>query len=71
MADHNPEEILNNPNAPFEHRLYASINIGVRDRGEKWSKCLNCGNPFRNELGDVVCSIECETELYDDWNYFE
>lgn len=42
--------------------MYAEINIGIRDRGEKWSKCPNCGQLYQltDEWNDTtVCSDRC------------
>jgi hypothetical protein len=42
--------------------MYASINIGIRDRGEAWAKCANCGQPYQltDEWSDsTVCSDRC------------
>ena len=44
--DYDPDAILADPDAPLIHKVYAEINIGIRDRGEKWSKCANCGEPY-------------------------
>lgn len=60
---YNPDAILADPNAHPIHKMYAEINIGVRDRGERWSKCFNCGVPYQltPEWDDAnVCSTSCE-----------
>ena len=57
-----PERVLADPDSHPVHRMYAAINIGVRDRGERWSKCANCGLPYQlteNWGNDTVCSGEC------------
>lgn len=38
---------LANPESHPIHRRYAEINVGIRDRGERWAKCPNCGDPYR------------------------
>ncbi|MBD3004637.1 hypothetical protein [Streptomyces sp. 5-10] len=70
MTDLNEEEydpgaILADPNAHPIHKLYAEINIGIRDRGEAWSKCANCGQPYQlteKWSADTVCSEQCSAE---------
>jgi transposase len=60
--DYDPDAILADPDAHPIHKMYATINIGIRDRGERWSKCPNCGEPYQltEEWGDsTVCSPEC------------
>jgi hypothetical protein len=65
MSDYDPEAVLADPFAPAIHKMYAEINIGVRDRGERWAKCSNCGEPYQitpewpNETFD---SSRCEEE---------
>lgn len=44
---YDPEAILADPDAHPTHKLYAAINLGVRDRGERWAKCANCGLPYQ------------------------
>ena len=44
---YDPDEILADPDAHPKHVAYALINIGIRDRGEEWSKCANCGDPYQ------------------------
>jgi rubredoxin len=59
---YDPDEIIADPNAPLVHKLYAAVNIGVRDRGERWSKCANCGSPYQlTEEWDTeeICSMTC------------
>ena len=62
--DYDPEAILADPDAPEIHKKIARINIGIRDRGEHWSKCANCGEPYQvTEAGnDTLCSDACEAE---------
>lgn len=74
MSDYDPDAILADPGAHPLHRMYAEINIGVRDRGERWAKCANCGDPYRiitpdEETPDLpvwanstVCSDACAHE---------
>ena len=62
---YDPDAILADANAHPVHRAYAAINVGIRDRGERWAKCANCGEPYRltPEWGvGVLCSSECEEE---------
>ena len=47
MSGYDPDAILADPNAHPVHKLYAEINVGIRDRGEQWAKCLNCGDPYQ------------------------
>lgn len=61
-ADYDPDAILANPLSHPAHVLIARINIGVRDRGEQWSKCPSCGMPYikTEEWSDeTVCSPGC------------
>ena len=68
MSDYDPDEILNDPFAHPLHKQYAAINVGIRDRGEHWRKCLNCGDPFQfcGGGGAMFCSDSCENEFSDD-----
>lgn len=62
--EYDPEAVLADPNAHPLHKMYAEINIGIRDRGERWAKCANCGEVFRQTEAwnsDTVCSQSCET----------
>ena len=71
MSEYNPESILADPNAPLIHKVYAEINIGIRDRGERWAKCANCGCPYQltENWGDgTVCSEYCGQE-FDNYLY--
>lgn len=66
---YDPDAILADPNAHPIHKMYAEINIGVRDRGEHWAKCANCGDPYQlNDewSSETVCSRSCARE-YDDY----
>lgn len=59
---YDPDAILADPNSHPIHKVYAEINIGVRDRGESWSKCANCGEPYEltEEWSEgTVCSDRC------------
>ena len=63
---YDPDAILADPDAHPKHKAYAAINIGIRDRGERWAKCANCGDPYR--LGpdwesDTVCSETCARQF--------
>lgn len=44
---YDPEAILRDPYAHPKHKEIAAINIRVRDHGEQWSKCANCGDPYQ------------------------
>ena len=73
MFEYDQEAILADQNAHPIHKHYARINIGVRDRGEKWSKCHNCGDPYRSEQNEynmkyisMCCSRGCMREFTDD-----
>lgn len=62
---YDPDEILADPYSHPLHKRYAEINIGVRDRGEQWSKCPNCGEPYQltQDWSDsTVCSEKCGRE---------
>jgi len=64
--DYNPDAILADPDAHPIHKMYAEINIGIRDRGEHWSKCPNCGIPYQitETWGDATfCSEGCQDEF--------
>ena len=63
---YDPDAILADPDSHPLHRLYATINIGIRDRGERWSKCANCGFPYQltDEWGNTtVCGETCAVEF--------
>lgn len=71
---YNPDEILDDPDAHPVHKMYAAINIGIRDRGERWGKCPNCGRPYQivtaqeatplmpEWTSETVCSVFCGNE---------
>lgn len=67
MSDtYDPDAILADPDAHPIHKMYAEINIGVRDRGEVWEKCANCGEPYMHTpewSANTVCSERCFTEF--------
>lgn len=63
---YDPDKILADPKSHPVHVKYAKINKGIRDRGEHWSKCLNCGEPYQlTEKWDdsYACSTSCADEL--------
>ena len=65
---YNPDAILADPDSHPKHVAYALINIGIRDRGERWSKCANCGDPYQltEEWGDMTtCSARCANDFSD------
>lgn len=60
-----PELVLANPNAHPIHKDIARINLRVRDLGERWAKCPNCGQPYQltEEWSDSsICSDVCAEE---------
>jgi hypothetical protein len=63
VADkYNPDAILADPTSHPTHKMYAEINIRIRDRGERWSKCANCGDPYRLTPewdAQDICSDRC------------
>ena len=66
LESYDPDAILADPNSHPLHRMYAHINIGIRDRGEVWAKCANCGKPY--EIDDewsngTVCSRGCASSF--------
>lgn len=66
---YNPDAILADPEAHPIHKDYARINIGIRDRGERWAKCPNCGSPYQitEEWTDgTFCSAACG-DAFDDY----
>lgn len=66
MSNYNPDAILADPTAHPIHKMYAEINIGIRDRGEVWAKCANCGQPYQitEEWSDsTVCGDRCFSEF--------
>ncbi len=57
---------LVDPGAHPLHVMYAAINQGIRDRGEHWEKCANCGDPymFTEEWStSTVCSERCYSQF--------
>jgi hypothetical protein len=70
-AGYDPDAILADPTAHPIHKRYAYINIGIRDRGERWAKCANCGEPYQltEAWSDgTVCSQRCWYQFADDLN---
>jgi hypothetical protein len=62
MPGYDPDAILADPDAHPKHRAVAAINIGIRDRGERWAKCPNCGDPYQiteEWTNETVCSSAC------------
>jgi hypothetical protein len=62
MTEYDPDAILADPDALPIHKAYALINIGIRDRGEEWSKCPNCGVPYQlteEWSNPSICSDHC------------
>lgn len=65
MTDYDPDAILADPESHPIHKVYAEINIGIRDRGERWGKCPNCGKPYQiteTWTDPTVCSEKCDKE---------
>ena len=66
---YDPDAILADPQAHPIHKRYAEINAGIRDRGERWSKCANCGDPYQLGPGwhdRTICSPDCDRQLLED-----
>ena len=66
--DYDPDAILADPEAHPIHKMYAQINQSVRDRGEVWEKCANCGEPYMHTpewSASTVCSQRCFDEFRD------
>lgn len=62
VSDYDPDAILADLDAHPIHRMYAAINVGIRDRGEQWSKCPNCGEPYpltEEWSSPDICSDPC------------
>ena len=63
---YDPDAILADPFAHPKHKAIAAINIRVRDHGEHWSKCANCGDPYQltDEWdNDTVCGQDCAADF--------
>lgn len=63
-----PYAILADPTSHPVHKMYAEINIGIRERGESWGKCANCGQPYMHsaEWSDsTLCSADCRNSYLD------
>ena len=70
---YDPDAILADPDSLPIHRMYAEINIRVRDRGEVWEKCANCGHPYMHTpewSASTVCSPQCFGEFRDSLSEF-
>jgi hypothetical protein len=68
-APYDPDAILADLNSHPLHVMYAKINIGIRDRGERWAKCANCSSPYQltEAWSDAtVCSGPC----FDDYRAY-
>lgn len=67
LENYDPDAILANPDAHPIHKMYAEINIGIRDRGERWTKCANCGEPYQlienHWTNETVCNEDCDYEF--------
>lgn len=64
--DYDPDAILTDPGAHPLHKVYAAINIRIRDHGEHWAKCANCGLPYQlteQWSETTVCSERCYREF--------
>ena len=65
MTGYDPDAILADPAAHPVHKRYAAINVGIRDRGERWAKCLNCGEPYQVTTAwtsALFCGSVCEAD---------
>ena len=65
---YNPDAILADPFAHPKHKAIAAINIRIRDHGERWAKCANCGDPYQiteDWLSETVCSRSCGAQFSD------
>ena len=65
MTGYDPDAILADPDAHPVHKHYAAINVGIRDRAERWAKCLNCGEPYQVTTAwtsDLFCGSVCEAD---------
>jgi hypothetical protein len=63
---YDPDAILADPGAHPKHKAIAAINIRVRDHGERWSKCANCGDPYQLTASwddSTVCSDSCAEDF--------
>lgn len=60
---YDPDAILADPDAHPIHKTYAEVNIRIRDLGEHWAKCANCGDLYRYDTPEwydsTVCSSSC------------
>lgn len=68
MSTYNPDAVLADPLSHPVHVKYAEINIGIRDRGERWTKCLECGDPYQlteQWTDGYACSTLCQQSLDD------
>lgn len=48
--------------------IYAAIDIGIRERGERWSTCANCGHPYQLtwlRTSIDTCCTDCEIAYID------
>lgn len=65
MTGYDPDAILADPAAHPVHKHYAAINVGIRDRAERWAKCLNCGEPYQVTTAwtsVLFCGPVCEAD---------
>ena len=69
MTTYDPDAILADPNSHPIHRRIAEINIRIRDHGEHWGKCANCGELYQMTpewSSETVCSKNCYNSFRDD-----
>lgn len=65
MTGYDPDAILADPAAHPGHKHYAAINVGIRDRAERWAKCLNCGETYQVTpawASVLFCGSVCEAD---------
>lgn len=64
-SGYDPDAVLADPRSHPKHTAIAAINKRIRDYGEEWSKCVNCGEPYQvtPEGNATVCSPACAREF--------
>lgn len=64
---YDPDAILADPDAHPVHKRFAEINKGIRDRGERWAKCHECGEPYQltEQWSDPMFCSEQHAQDYD------
>jgi hypothetical protein len=59
--------LVNDGSEPVLHTAYRLVNEDVAN-GSHWSKCMNCGSPFKGS--GEFCSNGCGAEFYEDMKSF-